>query len=305
MNFSLNSYIKYCLGYLSLTKPTGFNRGTSIDVKLPREYFSLTNLINGEIDGSLSEIVNLECYYNTDPKDVTEEIEEQYKKEKALAIQVEEVYSKAKNDTFTKETLLRFGRFDFEVLEEPVVDDEEESIGVKEDEKVEPAKLILKQFYLFSLPIRVEKEKVGKVDKYKIVPADFEVRLNLQPLYEIFRTYKKEDLIYEFLSDYVKIEHEGSFSIPIASEQVFIDLWHTLKAKLKLTAASFNEDSFTLADLRLTLAPRANFFLVEDLTKLSREAEELLEDTSLSGWFSEEGLNANSESCEEKSLWSD
>lgn len=304
MSFSLNSYIKYCLGYLSLTKPTGFNRGTSLDVKLPQKYFSLSKLINGDTDGNLSEIVELSCYYNIDPKDVTDEIIDQYKIEKALALQIDEVYSKAKNDTFTKETLLRFGRFDFEVLEEPIVETEDE-IDIKENiEEREVVKLVSKQFYLFSLPIRVEKEKdKNNIDRYSIVPVDFEVRLNLPPLYEIFRTYKKEDLVYEFLNDYVKLESDGGFSIPISSNQIFLDLWHSLKAKLRLTDATFNEESFSLEDLRLTLAPRANFFLVEDLTNLSREKEELLEDTSLSGWFSEEGLNINSDVCEEKSLY--
>lgn len=302
MNFSLNSYIKYCLGYLSLTKPTGFNRGTSLDIRLPQEYFSLGHLVDGEIDGNLSETVKLDCYYNTDPKDISEEITEQYKKEKALALQIDEIYSKAKNDTFTKETLLRFGRFEFEVLEEPIVESEE--VTEEQTDKKEEPKIVSKQFYLFSLPVRIEKDKdKNNVDKYSILPVDFEVRLNLPPLYEIFRTYKKEDLVYEFLNEYVKLESEGNFSIPISSEKIFIDLWHILKAKLKLTDAHFNEDSFTLDDLRLTLAPRANFFLVEDLTKLSREKEEGLEGTSLSGWFSEEGLNINSEPCEEKTLY--
>ncbi len=288
---------------MSLTRPNGFNKGTSLDIKLPQKYFSLSNLINGDTDGSLSEIVNLDCYYNTDPKDISDKIAEKYKEEKALALQIEEIYSKAKNDTFTKETILRFGRFDFEVLEEPIIETEDaEVIQATLDIKEEP-KLVSKQFYLFSLPVRVEKDKDKNVDKYSIIPVDFEVRLNLPPLYEIFRTYKKEDLVYEFLNDYTQLESEGSFSIPISDEKVFVDLWHILKAKLRLTEAVFNESSFTLDDLRLTLAPRANFFLVEDLTKLSKEKEELLEGTSLSGWFSEEGLNVNSEVCEEKTLY--
>lgn len=306
MNVSLNSYIKYCLGYLSLTKPTGFKRGTSVDMELPQKYFSLENLINGDTDGSLSEVVCLDCYYDTDPKDITKEIADRYKEEKALALQIEEIYSKAKNDTFTKETLLRFGRFDFEVLEEPIIE-EEEGVEINQKDLIaedEEAKRVLRQFYLFSLPVRIEKDKdKNNIDRYSIIPVDFEVRLNLQPLYEIFRTYKKEDLVYEFLNEYVKLESEEKFSIPISSEQVFVDLWHILKAKLRLTEAVFNEASFTLEDLRLTLAPRANFFLVEDLTKLSREEEALLEGTSLSGWFSEEGLNVNSDICEEKALY--
>lgn len=302
MNFSLNSYIKYCLGYLSLAKPTGFNRGTSIDISLLKEYFSLSKLINGDIDGSLSEVINLNCYYYTDPKDITEQNAEQYKKEKDFALKLDELYSKAKNDTFTKETVLRFGRFDFEVFQDPVIDTEE-SIDIPNDE-LGDAKLVVKQFYLFSLPVRIEKEQDhNNVDKYSIIPIDFEVRLNLSPLYDIFRTHKKEELVYEFLNEYTKLENEGNFTIPIKSHKIFNDLWHILKAKLRLTEAVFNEDSFMLEDLRLTLAPRANFFLVEDLTKLSKEKENILEDTSLSGWFSEEGLNVNSDVCEERSLY--
>ena len=307
MNFSLNSYIKYCLGYLSLTRPTGFNRGTSLEVKLPEKYFSLNNLLNGDIDGNLNEIVNLDVYYTTDPKNIPEKKVPVYKEQKDLALKIDEVYNKAKNDTYTKETLLRFGRFEFEVLEEQIIDPEEnvepDSTLFKKEELKDEPKFILKQFYLFSLPVKVDKETIDKTDKYIVTPVDFEVRLNLAPLYEIFRSYQKEELVYEFLNEYVKLESEGKFSIPIANEQVFLDLWHSLKAKLKLTEASFNEKSFNLEDLRLTLAPRSNFFLVEDLTKLSREKEDLLEGTSLSSWFSEDGLNVSTETCEEKSLY--
>lgn len=307
MNFSLNSYIKYCLGYLSLTRPTGFNRGTSLDIKLPEKYFSLKHLLDGDTDGNLSEIVGLDVYYTTDPKNIPEKIELIYKEQKDLALKIDEVYNKAKNDTYTKETLLRFGRFEFEVLEEQIIDPEENlelnSTLFEKEELKDEQKFILKQFYLFSLPVRIDKENIEKTDKYVVTPVDFEVRLNLAPLYEIFRSYQKEELVYEFLNEYVKLESEGKFSIPIANEQVFLDLWHGLKAKLKLTEAFFSEKSFNLEDLRLTLAPRSNFFLVEDLTKLSREKEELLEGTSLSSWFSEDGLNVNTDTCEEKSLY--
>lgn len=307
MNFSLNSYIKYCLGYLSLTKPTGFNRGASLDIKLPEKYFSLNHLLDGDADGHLNEVVDLDVYYKTDPKNISEKNADIYKEQKEFAIKIDEIYSKAKNDTYTKETLLRFGRFEFEVLEEQIIEaeentDTENTLFKKEEIKDEP-KFVLKQFYLFSLPVRVDKETIDKTDKYVVVPVDFEVRLNLAPLYEIFRSYQKEELVYEFLNEYVKLEHEGNFSIPISNTKVFLDLWHSLKAKLKLTEASFNEESFNLEDLRLTLAPRSNFFLVEDLTKLSREKEGLLEGTSLSSWFSEDGLNINTETCEERSLY--
>lgn len=305
MDFSINSYIKYCLGYLSLTKQTGFNK-TSVNITLPEEYFSLRNLLNGDTDGHLDEVVNLDCYYNTDPKDIVEEnIRQRYEKEKAFAKEIENIYSKFKNDTYTKEILLRFGRFEFEVLEEPVEEEGvlDNDLSAENKDAAGAPKLVVKQFYLFSLPVKVDKERSGNIEKYFITPLDFEIRLNLPPLYEIFRTYKKEDLVYEFLNEYVKLENDGKFSIPILSEQVFLDLWHILKSKLKLTEANFNEDSFTLNDIQMTLSSRSNFFLVEDLTKLSKTEEDLLEGTSLSGWFSEEGLNVDSEPCEQKSLY--
>lgn len=259
--------------------------------------------MNGDTDGNLSEIIRLDTYYGHDPKDVPEELKEQYEKEKAIALQVDQVYNKAKNDTYTKEIVLKFGRFEFEVLEEPVTDDETEEVVEQSEEIKKPAQ-VAKQFYLFSIPVRVEKElSSSNVDRYAVIPVDFEVRLNLPPLYEIFRSYQKEELVYEFLNEYVRLENEGSFSIPIANHAVFTELWQILKSKLRLTDANFNDQSFDLEDLRLNLAPRSNFFLVEDLTKLSREEEKKLEDTSLSSWFTEDGLNLQSDTCEEKALY--
>ena len=290
---------------MSLTRPNGFGRGSSLDIKLPEKYFNISGLLNGDSDGSLSEIVDLNIYYETDSKDVSKEISSEYKEQKEIALQINEIYNKAKNDTYTKEVLLRFGLFDFEVLEDNILDPEygQEEGQLSLDTK-EESKFVSKKFYLFSLPVRIEKEIDTKgIDKYLIVPVDFEVRLNLTPLYEIFRSYKKEELVYEFLNEYVKLEEEGGFSIPILDHKIFVDTWHFLKAKLRLTDASFNEESFTLNDLRLTLSPRSNFFLVEDLTKLSRENESVLEGTSLSSWFSEDGLNVNTEPSEEKNLY--
>ncbi len=283
-------------------------KGTPLDIALPKHYFALTKLLNGDTDGNLKEEVALDIYYNTDSKDIPEKLLPEYTKQKSLALQIEEIYNKAKNDTYTKEALLRFGRFEFEVLEEQIIlTDEstpEEITLFEQDKKIEAPKFVLKQFYLFSLPVKVDKEISEGVDRYSIAPVDFEIRLNLAPIYEIFRSYKKEELVYEFLNEYVKLENDGKFNIPIAEDSTaFIDLWHALKAKLKLTDASFNEESFTLDDLRLTLSPRSNFFLVEDLTKLSRENEKTLEGSSLSSWFSEEGLNLEGETCEEKTLY--
>ncbi len=307
MNFSLNSYIKYCLGYLSLTRPGGFSRGTPLDIKLPTEYFQIVNLLNGDTDGNLNEKVNLELYYNTDPKDVTEEIASEYKRQKDIASQIQEIYNKAKNDTYTKETLIRFGKFEFEVLEEQVIEqegvevDEKNTLFKTENTEQEP-KFVSKQFYLFSIPVKIDKKIDSKgFDRYEISLIDSEVRLNLAPLYEIFTSYQKEGLVYEFLSEYV--QNESKFAIPVLNNEPFIDLWHSLKAKLRLTDVSFNENSFTLEDIRLTLSPRSNFFLVEDLTNLLKKEDSILEGTSLSSWFSETGLNDNTCVCEEKSLY--
>lgn len=250
--FNLNQYLRYCLGYLSITKPTGLKRTPALNIALPEKFFSLINLLNGDTDGSITEDVSLNLYYNTNPKDVLEEDEDEYLEQKNFAIKLDEIYNKFKNDSFTKESVLKFGLFNFDVL-----DKAEENESEQENEEVEVDILkentfITKKFHLFSISVSIFKKKKNgntDIDIYSIEPIDVDVRLNISALYEIFGSYGKDDLIYEFLKEFTEYESLSKLSIPITSENDLLEVWNLLKSKLRLTEAVFNEDSFKLNDV--------------------------------------------------------
>src|SRR5262245_38957355 len=115
MNGPLTNFVKYCLGYIKLTKQKGFLSQHKNSVELRNENFDITGLINGDIDGNAGETIKLPTFYKLDPKDVTEETSAVYEKEKELAIKIEELSNKFQNDQFTKQLILNFGFFEIEV----------------------------------------------------------------------------------------------------------------------------------------------------------------------------------------------
>ena len=115
MEQDLASFIKYCLGYVKLTRDRTVAAQQKYSVELPTGYFDLIELLNGDTDGKLGEMINLETFYGYDPKKIPETKKEQYEKEKELANKIEDVYNKCRNDQFTKQTIFNFGYFEVEL----------------------------------------------------------------------------------------------------------------------------------------------------------------------------------------------
>lgn len=130
MEQNLSNFIKYCLGYVRLTRQRNFAIQQKYAVDLHKKYFGLQELLNGNTDGSLGEIINLETFYNLDPKEVTKENQKQYEEEKELANKIEEIYNKYRNDQFTKQIIFNFGYFEIEIP----VDLSEEEIDMENGE---------------------------------------------------------------------------------------------------------------------------------------------------------------------------
>ena len=155
MEQNLTNFIKYCLGYVKLTRERTVAAQQKYSVDLPSEYFTLAGLLNGDTDGNLGELINLETFYGYDPKKVPEKKEEQYEKERELANKIEDIYNKYRNDQFTKQIVFNFGYFEVELPIETngdTIDLENE-----ETEEVTPAKTKIDRYPLFALPIRIEK----------------------------------------------------------------------------------------------------------------------------------------------------
>src|SRR3989344_4702990 len=132
MEQKLANFIKYCLGYIRFTRERTVASQQKYSVNLPNEHFSIAGLLNGDADGSLAEMINLETFYSYDPKEVPKTKLEQYAKEKELANKIEDIYNKYRNDQFTKQIIFNFGYFEIELpleTEDSGIEFEEEENG--------------------------------------------------------------------------------------------------------------------------------------------------------------------------------
>lgn len=292
-DLDLNKFIKYCLGYVQLTRQRAFAVQQKSAVEFPKKYFTLQGLLNGVEDGELGEVIDLPLFYKLDPKEVKKDDKEEYERQKALAAKIEDVYNKFRNDPFTKQVVFSFGYFEIEI---PLDIEEDELVAVDNGEEAPVKQVKIDRYPLFSILVKIEKEEGGK---YVIYSVDQDVQINIGVLEPILG----ENLYYQLLADIGKKEIDGLFSLPIKDTKIFTDVWHKIKEVLKLTEAKFDEDSFGLEEMRIAIAPRANYFLAEDLQKLSKIEKEAMEHTSLSGWTSNEGISETSAVPEEKELF--
>lgn len=291
MQKDLTNFIKYCLGYVKLTRQRSFIAQQKLSVEFPKEYFGLIGLLNGELDGEAGEVVNLETFYSMDPKDVEEKDQKKYEKERNLANKIEDIYNKYRNNQFRKQIVFNFGYFEVELPTEMA--EEESDIDNEENEQEYSTKI--DRYPLFSLTVRAEKEE----GKYVLYLADSEIRANIA----IIEPLIGEDLYYQLVEEIGSYELDGRLSLPIDKEDIFIDIWHKVKERLKLTKVQFDESSFNLEEMRLAISPRSNYFLAEDLEKLSKLEEGELNDTALAGWVEDDELNIQGDVPRDEELY--
>jgi len=60
MDKELLNYIKYCLGYVRITREKTVVAQQKYSINLPTEYFDLVGLLNRDTDENLGELINLE-----------------------------------------------------------------------------------------------------------------------------------------------------------------------------------------------------------------------------------------------------
>lgn len=298
MEQNLTNFIKYCLGYVKLTRERTVAAQQKYSVNLPKEHFGLVGLLNGDTDGSAGELVNLDTFYSYDPKEVPKSKKEQYEKEKELANKIEDIYNKYRNDQFTKQIVFNFGYFEIEIPIEPNGDTID--LESEETEETSPIKTKIDRYPLFALPVKIEKEiSKGGVGRYYIYSVDPDVQVNIGMLESILG----QDLYFQVLEEMGKYEIEGRLSLPVTDLEIFKEIWHKIKAQLRLKEASFDEGSFSLEEIKIALGPKANYFLAEDLAKLAQLPEEELAKTALTSWADDEGLNVETDTPHEKELY--
>lgn len=307
MDNNLSNFIKYCLGYVKLTRERAVLAQQKYSVYLPAECFGLIGLLNGDADEKVGELIDLKTFYKYNPKDVPKDEMGEYEKEKELANKINDIYSKYRNDQYTKQIILSFGYFEIEI---PIENNENEIILESEennqetlfgDKEVKNNKTKIDRYPLFSLPVKIEQEFNKKTDakEYSIYFVDPEVQVNIGMLEPILG----EDLYFQLLEEMGEYEKKGQFSLPITDLDIFREIWHKVRSQLKHTNAQFNEESFSLEEIKIALSPKANYFLADDLTKLTKLTEEELAKTALTSWTQDDELNIESETPHEKDLY--
>lgn len=313
MNVLLSNYIRYCLGYIKLTTRSSFLSTQHDSLLLEETYFSLLGLLNGDADSETHEKIVLPTFATYAPLDVPEELKDAYKKEKLVAQSVEEVYNKYKNDQFTKQTVITFGYFSISLRDklEKQLEDEtpepektsstsQDSLLAEESKKPEveatnPPDETTKRYPLFTLPVLIEKNE----NEYSLGYSDQQIQVNLTILQEVLG----EELYYQLVDKLGVYEIEGKFSLPQTDTTFLTHIWDLVKAQLKLTDAYFEEASFVLTETRLTLSPKVNYFLVEDLQKLIKMTDEEMRETSLTSWSEDTELTETTEPPQESQLY--
>jgi very-short-patch-repair endonuclease len=291
MTENLSDFIKYCLGYVKISRQRSFSIQQKHSLEIPNKFFDLHGLLNGEIDGNIHETVKLEAFYGYDPKTVPEEEKENYEEQKKIGDKVEEIYNQHRNYQYTKQVLLRFGFFEIEI---PIEIDVTEQADPESDEEAPPPSKIDK-FPLFTLPVLIDKEG----GEYTLSPADTEVQVNLGPLESVLGA----DQYYSFVEEVGDLERKGALSLPFGDQASLHSLWVKLKERLRTTEALYDDSSFNLEEMQLTLSPKVNYFLAEDLEALSQLSDEDLEDTSLQSWVNDDELNVSEEPPDEQELY--
>ncbi|MFA5368570.1 MAG: AAA domain-containing protein [Candidatus Paceibacterota bacterium] len=297
MDDNLLNFIKYCLGYVKITREKRILSQQKYSVDLPMEYFGLSGLLNGDTDGKLDELIDLKLFYKYDPKDVPESEIENYEKEKELANKIEDIYNKYRNDQYTKQIILNFGYFEIEI---PISDEDIVTMEEQQDDEEKVVKTKIDRYPLFTLPIRIEKyfNKNGS-GEYSIYFTDPEIQINIGALEAILG----EDLYFELLEEIGKYEIDGKLTLPIIDLDIFKEIWSKTKAQLRLKKANFNENSFSLEEMKIALSSKANYFLADDLAKLTQLTEEELSKTALTSWTKNEELNIENNAPHEKELY--
>jgi len=254
--------------------------------------------LESDIDDNTGKLINLETFYSLDPKTITKETQKEYNEEQSLAKKIDEIYNKGRNDPYTKQIVFSFGYYEVEI---PVI---EEEIELREDylgEENENEKPMTKidRYPLFSLPISIEKVFEKGAGKYFIKPIDTEVQVNIGILADILG----EDLYYKLIEEFGRYEVKGDLSLPITNMAVFNEIWDKIRAQLKLTNVKFGENSFVFNEIRLGISPRVNYFIADDLQKLSKYEEDDFENTSLISWIEDENPSLKDEIPEEGELY--
>ncbi len=292
----LKDFISYALGYVRLTRQGILSLEKRNSVSLSAEELNLPALLDGNLDENPREKINLSTFEQFEPAKVPEESRKDFDQQQQLAVKIEDLHNKQLNQRFTKEAVLHFGYFKVELP----LDQNATSVEELDDEPVAEKKTKEQRFPLFTLPVSVEKEAQDRdKPKFSLIENDADVQVNISALQPLLG----DDAYYRLLEKVNQLQVEGELSIPIPRDSDCLKkVWRMVKEELALTKAKYDDNSFKQDEIVLSLRPKSNYFLAEDLEQLAEIDEEELSETALASWTEDSGLNEPGEMVEPREL---
>jgi superfamily I DNA and/or RNA helicase/very-short-patch-repair endonuclease len=273
----LQNFVKYCLDYIKLTERKYFEIQIRNAFKLPNKIFDFKKFISQEDEEK--EIVNLQIFYNYSALNVPNDLKNTYEEEREIAKKLEDIYNKVKNDPFTKQGIVNFGYYEIfipnledniseiEIQEEYLLTDSNNDSNTKHSQ--------INYFPLFSIPIKILKEN----DQYYINRSE-NIEVNLSFLSKIL----KQENYYNLINEINEEELSENLILPIKDFEVFNKIWNKVKTYLKLSDINFNENSFKIDEVSVSLSTKTKHFIIDDLERMSQKEEDELKKTSLLIW---------------------
>ena len=276
----LSKYVKYARDYLNLSR--GFRSGGRSSVSstnLSEDIFDLVGLLNGDLDGHLSEEINLQYVYNAETEEEKET--DEYKKEEKIAQGLENLIFKFKNNQFTQELRIKFC---FVKYQGRAIDPETGELTDFQDFEAP----------LCSIGILVTKDQ--KTGRYSLSMTDDQVQVHI----EQFWHFVDEKIYYQLTKILTEREKDSGLFLPKEDLSFVKDLELEFKSATQ-TAEHFEIKDFKTAKVEVAVQPKSNYFLVEDLESLSKIESAELEGSALSTWTEKEDAEFYPQDSDHKS----
>ena len=168
MQYNLVNFVKYCLGYVKLTRKRSLVSRDNEFLKLSNKYLDLSQILfdldDENISSKASGLIHFDVFYKYYPKEVPDNKLAKYEKEKAIAQKIEDLCNKYRTDQYTKQILLQFGCFEIELPIEGCVAESDDGANGQISNQFK-----IDHYSLFSLPVKIEKKIEKDIGEYFIL----------------------------------------------------------------------------------------------------------------------------------------
>lgn len=297
---SVKNLAAYCLDYARLISPVLTKSSATTDL-LANDVLNIKPLFtasatSSSLEGKIEEITALPIQLQLAAKtiELAEESEltteasaiavaeqaklnEKTQKDLATAQQLEDLNRKYLTSSFTKELQLECGFVSFKASQ----------LNKERDGKGGDGKDAISQ-PLFSIPVKINKFDHNGQRDYSLIISDDTMTLNVG----FFEKYLPPEY-YDELFSFVAVSEGQHKTTPPLNTDFIDELWSKIVHLLSLAKAEDVSDQLDLEHSVISLKPRSNYFLSQDLIGLSELDEKDLEETSLSAWTSETDMSIN------------